>query len=126
MLVRAVDTCSTCNGYLMTKPFHLFNCGHKFHTSCLIDEVTPFMTPGRRKKLDEVLAELRAVENKTADDVVSIDSKSAKLSRKEQLRAELDDLVAGECISCGDLIIRTIDVPLIDETEFDDALREWL
>ena len=35
--VRATDKCCMCKNHLMAKPFHLFiNCGHKFHSDCLI------------------------------------------------------------------------------------------
>ena len=39
LVVRATDTCKLCGGFLMTRPFHLFNCGCFFHTDCLTDEV---------------------------------------------------------------------------------------
>lgn len=39
LFIKAIDVCSTCQSHLMSKPFHLFSCGHKFHTDCLIQEV---------------------------------------------------------------------------------------
>ena len=36
ILAKASDKCAICKGFLLTRPFHLFVCGHKFHTECLI------------------------------------------------------------------------------------------
>ena len=36
ILAKASDKCAMCKGFLLTRPFHLFVCGHKFHTECLI------------------------------------------------------------------------------------------
>ena len=40
IMVRAVDSCSVCGGFLLSAGFHLFVCGHKMHTQCLVDQVT--------------------------------------------------------------------------------------
>ena len=61
------------------------------------------------------------------DDVQSIDSKTLQLqSKKDELRAELEDLIANQCIHCGDVMIRLIDKPFIEDSEFDAVNREWL
>ena len=49
-----------------------------------------------------------------------------KVSRKEQLRTELEDIIASECIYCGDIMIRLIDKPFIEESEMDEANLSWL
>ena len=67
-----------------------------------------------------------------------------------QAQGELDDLIASECVFCGDLMIRSlveekrtfesindvmasnlltlrnIDKPFIDDQEFDRVIAEWL
>ena len=125
VFVRAVDTCSLCNSYLMSKPFHLFTCGHKFHSDCLIDEVMPYLSPARQAKVEELRIEIRALELR-GQDTVSVDSRSVKLSRKDQLRSELDDLVASECPYCGEMMLKMIDKPLIEEEDFESAMLEWI
>jgi hypothetical protein len=123
--VRAVDKCCMCNTYLMTRPFHLFtSCGHKFHTDCLIEALMPHLTSARRKKIEELSSEI--VSKRSADDVQSVDSRSLKLSKKDQLRAELDDLIASECLHCGDIMIKMIDKPFIEDEDFDRITNEWL
>ncbi len=122
--VRATEKCCMCRTYLMARPFHLFtSCGHKFHTDCLIEAVRPHLSVGRQKKLAEVTAELES--KQPPDDVQSVDSRSLKLSRKDQLRAELDNLVASECIHCGEVMIKMIDKPFISNDNFDRVMQDW-
>ena len=49
-----------------------------------------------------------------------------KMSKKDMIRAELDDLIASECIHCGDIMIKLIDKPFIEPEEFDKVSQEWL
>ena len=63
-MVRAVDSCSLCSSYLMSRPFHVFGCGCKFHTDCLTEQIVPYLSQGRKRRLEEVTAELAALEAK--------------------------------------------------------------
>ncbi len=63
IFVRAVDSCCVCSGHLMSRPFHLFTCGHRMHTSCLMEQVRTYLTPARRKKLEELLNDLQSMFN---------------------------------------------------------------
>lgn len=125
--VRATDKCCMCANHLMARPFHLFpSCGHKFHTDCLTEAVKPHLSLARQRRLEELLQDLASRKNEN-DDVESIDSKTLQLqSRKDELRAEVEDLIAGECIHCGDIMIKLIDKPFIEDSEFDAINREWL
>ena len=50
--VRATDKCCMCKNHLMAKPFHLFiNCGHKFHSDCLILGMYFFIETDANKKV---------------------------------------------------------------------------
>ena len=55
-----------------------------------------------------------------------MDSKTATPSRAEQAQSELDDLIASECVFCGDVMIRNIDRPFIEDKDFDSVIAEWL
>lgn len=46
------------------------------------------------------------------------------LARSEQLKEELDDIVASECVLCGDIMIRSIDHPFIGDDEL-DVVSSW-
>ena len=42
------------------------------------------------------------------------------------MQAEIDDLIAAECMFCGDIMIRDIDKPFIEDSEFQSVINEWL
>ena len=68
-------------------------------------------------------------EKPTDLETMSIGSKGSggtKLSHREQVRAELDDLIASECVFCGDIMVKSIDKPFIADEDFDRVLAEWL
>ena len=37
----------------------------------------------------------------------------------------MDELVAAECVRCGDAMIRSIDKPFIAEDELGEAIKSW-
>jgi hypothetical protein len=131
LVVRATDTCRLCSTYLVTRPFHLFGCGHYFHTDCLTDEVATFLTPARRKRLEELISEMSKIKANNASsssEVMSLDSRlgTAWLSKRDQIRSELDDVMASQCLYCGDLMVKMIDRPLIEDADFERVTNEWL
>lgn len=44
--VRAADRCSTCCD-LISRPFYLFSCSHKFHIDCLAEAILPHLAAPR-------------------------------------------------------------------------------
>ena len=126
--VRATDKCDISGQFLLSKPFHVFPCcGHKFHTDRLIEVTKPHLSAAKRRKIDEILAELAAISKKKGNsDTDSIDSKSLKMSRKDMLRSELDEIIAAECINCGSIMIELIDKPFITDEEWDDVNAQWI
>ena len=120
LFVRATDRCSACSAHLMSKAFHLFNCGHKFHTDCLAKELKPMLSSSRLRRLNEVERELARLELSTTGPEPNGNN------RVEQARADLDALVAHECLFCGDAMVKMVDTPLIDADDFDRIVAEWL
>lgn len=53
-------------------------------------------------KLTDLQRQLTSVSKKT-EDTISIGS--VTLSTKEQIKADIDDLVASDCLYCGDFMI---------------------
>ena len=64
--------------------------------------------------------------NEETTSVGSKGSGGTKLSHREQVRAELDDLIASECVFCGDIMVKSIDKPFIGDEDFERVLAEWL
>lgn len=125
IFVKASETCSICHSYLMARGFHLFNCGHKFHTDCLVKEIMPYLSAGRRRKVEEIQAEMANLVH-LSEDTQSVDSRTVRLSRKDQLRNDLDELIANECLFCGELMVKMIDRPFIEDHKFDQEVLDWL
>ncbi|KAF6032157.1 VPS18 [Bugula neritina] len=117
--VRTTDKCSLCSFPLVTRSFYLFPCHHKFHSDCLIAEVLPSLSSSIRATVEELQRKVASRE-----DAFSITSNTST-SFTQSAKAELDELVAAECIYCGEQIIRTIDEPFIALDEYGAATEDW-
>lgn len=52
--------------------------------------------------------------------------KGGAVTSREQIKSDIDDIVASECIYCGELMIRSIDKPFIDPKKFEEEKSSWL
>ena len=77
--VRASDRCALCSDLLMSKPFYVFSCGHRFHSDCLAEAVLPHLQPSRQKRLLELQTQLELLLSGT--DSASLDSKATQPSK---------------------------------------------
>jgi len=117
--VRATDRCSVCGDLLLSREFYLFSCSHRFHTDCLIDTVIPHLGQARRKRV----AELQEIVGQPQEETVSTFSGQTK---QEMAAQELADIVAGECPFCGEIMIRDLDSPFIEDSQFQATINDWL
>lgn len=103
VLVSVADACCLCDIALLLRPFYLFPCGHKFHGDCLLAAAQPALAPGQRARLaaaQRQLAVLSPIELRTRT--------QAGTPLQDALRKEVDELVADECLFCGEHIIRSV------------------
>ncbi|KOC69473.1 Vacuolar protein sorting-associated protein 18 like protein, partial [Habropoda laboriosa] len=101
-LVHVTDKCNSCNIQLLLRPFYVFPCGHGFHSDCLVAALTPMLSMDQRTKLVDLQRQLTALSNRSED---TTSAGSAYLSMKDQIKADIDELVASECLYCGELMI---------------------
>lgn len=120
--VHAKDTCNFCSVRLLLRPFYIFPCGHRIHSDCLVAALIPMLSMDQRIKLADLQSRLTAISNKS-DDTASVGSVS--LSIKDQIKADIDELIASECLYCGDLMIESIDKPFIEEKDYERVMKEW-
>ncbi|XP_063825153.1 vacuolar protein sorting-associated protein 18 homolog isoform X1 [Ostrinia nubilalis] len=120
VLVMVSDACCLCDIALLLRPFYLFPCGHKFHSDCLLSEIQPILGPARRNKLTDLQRQLSVLSNIELSTVTS-----SGLPLREVLRNEIDDIVASECVFCGEYMINCIDKPFIAAADWDRLMREW-
>ena len=118
--VRATDRCSVCGDLLLSREFYLFSCTHRFHSDCLIEVLLPHLGASRRRRINELQTILKQA---PTEETVSTFSGQ---TREEVAAQELADIVAGECCFCGELVIRDIDTPFIEDQLFDETINDWL
>ncbi|XP_061560865.1 vacuolar protein sorting-associated protein 18 homolog [Phycodurus eques] len=127
------DKCSACDFPLLNRPFYLFLCGHMFHSDCLLQEVTPHLSAYKQSRLDELQKKLSASAQASKSrhrpppneegDAANLGKGAAS---HEQMKSDLDDIVASECVYCGELMIRSVDKPFIDPLKFEEDKSSWL
>ncbi|KAJ8923177.1 hypothetical protein NQ315_001731 [Exocentrus adspersus] len=122
-LINSSDSCEVCNVTLMIRPFYIFPCHHKFHTDCLVSELGPSLGPAKRNRLVDLERQLRILNSQV--NVDNISTGSTGMSAKEIVKSEIDNIVASECLYCGENMIRNIDKPFIEDYEYEHIMKEW-
>ncbi|XP_046406330.1 vacuolar protein sorting-associated protein 18 homolog [Ischnura elegans] len=121
-VIRAHDLCCVCDCRLLARAFYVFPCGHLFHSDCLLHQVHPLLPTGKRNRLHDLQKQLATFSLR--DDTASLGSSS--LGAREQIKGDIDNIVASECLFCGEMMIRSIDQPFIEDENFDRVFKEWL
>ncbi|MGH0191660.1 UNVERIFIED_CONTAM: hypothetical protein FKN15_070563 [Acipenser sinensis] len=129
-VVESQEKCAACDFPLLNRPFYLFLCSHMFHYDCLLQEVSPHLSAYKLSKLEELQKKLLTTSQPTKsrhrpkeEDAVSLGK--GQLSR-QQIKSDIDDIIAAECVYCGELMIKSIDKPFIDPQKYEDEKSSWL
>ncbi|XP_018420875.1 PREDICTED: vacuolar protein sorting-associated protein 18 homolog [Nanorana parkeri] len=124
------DKCTFCDFPLLNRPFYLFLCGHMFHYDCLMQIVVPNLPAYKQIKLEDLQKKLGAVAQPSKSRSHTRDEDSVSLGKgqpsREQIKADIDDIVAAECSYCGEFMIRSIDKAFIDPQKFKEEMLSWL
>ncbi|KAK0645924.1 Pep3/Vps18/deep orange family-domain-containing protein [Cercophora newfieldiana] len=107
-IVEHGEKCYACGLPLLSRQFFVFPCQHAFHSDCLGRRVLEQAGPAKAKRIRECQ--------------VQVSKGLVKGVRREEMVAELDELVASACILCSDYAIRRINEPFVKEEE---DLSEW-
>ncbi|KAL6712807.1 tethering complex subunit [Lecanora helva] len=104
-VVEPGERCRLCELPLLSRQFFVFpSCQHGFHSDCLGKRVLEGSSMTVRGRIRELQAQI------------------GRGGRREREGRELDALVAGQCVLCGDLAIRGIEEPFVKEG---DDEGEW-
>ncbi|XP_019880940.1 vacuolar protein sorting-associated protein 18 homolog isoform X2 [Aethina tumida] len=122
-VISSADKCQICNNILMIRPFYMFPCHHKFHSDCLVNELTPSLGPAKRNRLAELERQFKHLSTQTNIDNIS--TGSTGMSAKDLVKSEIDNILASECLYCGENMIRNIDMPFIEDNEYEAVMRAW-
>lgn len=116
-VVESVKNCYLCEIPLLTRSFYVFPCTHMFHTACLVKEITQYLS---KRKAEEVSKLYNVLLNLKDEDQIRTD-----VYRKA--KSQLDEIIAEECLMCGEYMIQSIDTPFLprDEDEFEKLKQEW-
>ncbi|XP_014259260.1 vacuolar protein sorting-associated protein 18 homolog isoform X2 [Cimex lectularius] len=109
-IIKWNTNCFICKLQLLMRPFYAFPCGHFFHFDCLVTELKPLLP----QKQQESLQSLRRQE-----------SSQTRTIEKEKVRAQIDSILAAQCLYCGDIMIDLIDVPFIKDEDYERLKKEW-
>ncbi|KAI8898146.1 Pep3/Vps18/deep orange family-domain-containing protein [Globomyces pollinis-pini] len=93
-IVPIMKKCDLCNRPLMTRQFHVFPCHHAFHSDCLSDVLLKDLAKGTRIKYYQ-----------------------SNMAKNPAMKDSLEQFIAEECVLCGDLLIKNIDVVLTTDPD---------
>lgn len=122
-VVRSQDKCSACGYPLMMRAFYLFPCGHKFHADCLVAEVLPHLPAAVGARASELQRRIAAHSDPSPTHAAST---ASPVQQEQSLKEELDQLVASECVYCGDVMIRMVDKPFVTDEDYESVIQSWL
>ncbi|KAJ1958961.1 tethering complex subunit [Dispira parvispora] len=129
VLLSPGELCGLCEAPLLSRQLYAFPCQHTFHAECLVNKVTKHLLPRRRQRVLECQRELtKLLVTKRAgstDTNGQQDDTNPTHHLVAQLKAELDGIVAAECVLCGDMMIRTIDKQFVDEDKEHELVTSW-
>ena len=117
--IDANDVCNSCDTILLVKPFFIFGCSHKFHADCLEKLVVPLLSSDKSRKLTMLKQQLETMLTQSA--AMGENTKTLQ-KKREQLKKEIEEIVADDCVYCG-LMIDTIDQPFVED--WDQVNVDW-
>ena len=122
------DICTVCKQLLLTQHFFLFDCGHHVHENCLVLSIRQHLPKSSLVLMDDLRKQIDQL--KDHDDVSSLYSVSSAaahaISRRDELKMELADIIAEECLMCGTALIKSLDLPFIHDDDFLSSKDTWL
>ncbi|KAJ3071653.1 hypothetical protein HK102_006394 [Quaeritorhiza haematococci] len=142
-VIPVAKRCDVCDLLLLTRQFYVFPCEHVFHADCLINYVTKDMNPRNSRRVLElqgqITKQITLLRSGSSSGVMTPDNDSGRRSRVDgaskelnagikqqldQLKEELDEMVASECPYCGEIMVRSIDKPFIGDEEM-GTVASW-
>lgn len=119
--------CDICGYPVLTRLFYLFPCLHVYHGDCLTKEVMKHLSADKQKRVVYLENEITtSAPSKTLMDTVREgDALTPGMSEIDLNKAELDDLIAAECLQCGEVMIDSVQLPFFDSNN-QNLLSSWV
>jgi vacuolar protein sorting-associated protein 18 len=100
--LAATQKCDHCGKALLSRRFFLFPCSHGWHSDCILVVWKGLLRGNSRS--DIVQLQTGALDGKIEDE------------------RRLEDMVSSECALCGEVMIDSIDMPFIQDSDQAEAL----
>jgi len=130
-VVKANQLCEICNTQLLVRDFYLFPCQHVFHSQCLRKDMEKHLDNVQRAKVKEIDQRIIQTSQLSFEapkkKVLFENSPNAQNAPPslEKLKDELDDVIAAECIYCGNIMIKIVGEPFLDPVLDSLEIRSW-
>jgi len=125
LVVGSTDCCQVCGKQLTSRAFYIFPCQHGWHRDCLVSEIKAHLIdmPEKLKLVDDMQQKLQQL----TYPVSNLDKH--QVSERKQLRLkvieELDDIIASDCLLCGEWAVRMLDKPIVPPKMLYQDFTEW-
>lgn len=114
-ILKADLRCEICDQNLTSRAYHVFPCGHLFHSECIIAEVISIdpSYKGIEDKLKQLSLDTKtsSYHAKQQSLVINSVSSQTKATAVDNNSRELDQIISSECIYCGSLLLSSINKP---------------
>ena len=110
--------CFSCRLFINpSKPYYYFFCGHLVHQNCLIRDVSETLDGKTKETVLHLYQEIQKWKEKNI--IEERNARGAIITRADKIKEKLDDIIAVECLYCGNSIVDKIDVDFVgDEDEY--------
>lgn len=119
LLVKEEDKCAICGHFILNQPSQAFLCRHMYHSDCLYNEVQNYVGPS-------VIERLRKLQFESKLQDWNDDFDKFSVNKQDQVECDqIQDLMRSQCLYCGDLMIESINLPLITFEEQNLTIGGW-
>ena len=124
-IITSSKRCDKCAYSILSSSFFLFPCQHVFHMHCLQEEYLNTAAERQRLELQVLLDKRQNMREFEISSTSSSQQNSDKLTIElEQVQDDIGDILANDCVYCGELLIATIDRSFVAETTVEE-ISSW-
>ncbi|KAJ1956238.1 tethering complex subunit [Linderina pennispora] len=119
-ILNAEEACQLCDQPLWLRQFYAFPCQHACHADCLTRKIVSTCNRVQRRRIHElqsqsveIMKQRRQLRLAPLTGKQTGESDEALEAQGRRVRKQLDTLVAGECVLCGEVMIKSVAEPFV-------------
>lgn len=97
LIIGGNEICTICELSLLSKPFFVFPCSHKFHSDCMEKQLTTNISSNQIERINILKHHLTSA------------GQGQNEKTREQIKEEIEECIAASCLYCGELMIESLD-----------------